>query len=197
MTSKKIIAQQMGEAVSHRISDEAAQKLASILVHVELRKNEFLLREGEISHLMYYVKSGLLRQFCYKNGKEMTEHFACEKGIFVTIDSFFHQKPTNTMIEALESVELYGIPYAPLMSLINDCREISALYRNIIETMLINVQRKIYAFRFETANERYLRLLKERPDIIRRVPLVHIASYLLMSPETLSRVRAGILGGQA
>jgi CRP-like cAMP-binding protein len=193
MTSKRIIVQQMGEAASHIISEDAAEKLASILEHKELRKNECLLKEGEINHLMYYVKSGLLRQFCYKNGKEITEHFVSEGSIFVSIDSFFNQKPTNTRIEALEPVELYGIPYLPLMSLVHECREISSLYRCIIEMMLINIQKKIYEFQFETANDRYLRLLRERPDIIQRVQLVHIASYLIMSPETLSRVRAGIL----
>ncbi|MDR1259584.1 MAG: Crp/Fnr family transcriptional regulator [Tannerellaceae bacterium] len=193
MTNKKIIAQQVGEVASHAISEDAADKLASILIHKEVRKNECLLREGEINNLMYYVKDGLLRQFCYKNGKEITEHFASEDSILISIDSFFNQKPTNTRIEALEPVELYGIPYLPLMELVRDCREINSLYRCIIETMLTNIQKKIYEFQFETANERYMRLLKERPDIIQRVPLVHIASYLIMSPETLSRVRAGIL----
>jgi CRP-like cAMP-binding protein len=197
MIGKKIIAQQMGERVSHNMSDDATEKLASILVHLEVRKNEFLLKEGEVSHLVYYVKSGLLRQFCYKNGKELTEHFACEGSLFVNIDSFFHQRPAHAMIEALEPVVLYGIPYKPLMSLILESHEINLMYAHILEKLLIGVHKKINAFRLETAHERYLRLLKERPDIIKRVPLVHIASYLLMSPETLSRVRAGLLNEQA
>lgn len=197
MISKKVIAQQMGEVVSHTISNDATEKLASVLVYKELEKNEFLLKEGEVCDLVYYVKRGLLRQFCYKNGKEMTEHFACEENIFICVDSFFHQKPTHAMIEALEPVVLYGIPYKPFMSLVQECREISLMYCRIMEMMMTGIQKKIFAFRFETANERYLRLLKERPDIIQRVPLVHIASYLLMSPETLSRVRAGRFNGQA
>jgi CRP-like cAMP-binding protein len=197
MISKKIIAQQMGEIVSHIVSDDASEKLASILVYMELEKNEFLLREGDISELVYYVKSGILRQFYYKNGKELTEHFICEENIYISVDSFFYQKPAHTMIEALEPTILYGIPYKPLMLLIQDCREISFMYCRIMEMMLAGIQRKIFAFRFETANERYLRLLKERPDIVQRVPLIYIASYLLMSPETLSRVRAGMLNVQA
>ncbi|MDR2118269.1 MAG: Crp/Fnr family transcriptional regulator [Tannerellaceae bacterium] len=197
MISKKVIAQQMGEIISHTISNDATEKLASILVHMELEKNEFLLKEGEISDLVYYVKRGLLRQFCYKNGKELTEHFVCEENIFICIDSFFYQKPTHAMIEALEPVVLYGIPYKPFMELAQEYSEISLMYCRIMEMMLTGIQRKIFTFRFETANERYQRLLKERPDIIQRVPLVYIASYLLMSPETLSRVRAGILNGHA
>ncbi|MDR1918214.1 MAG: Crp/Fnr family transcriptional regulator [Tannerellaceae bacterium] len=193
MIGKKIIAQQMGERVSHIMSDVAAEKLASILVHMEVGKNEFLLKEGDVSNLVYYVKSGLLRQFSYKNGKELTEHFVFEGNVFINIESFFHQKPTHARIEALEPVVLYGIPYKPFMSLIQESHEISFMYCHLLETMLLGIHKKINEFRLETANERYLRLLKERPEIIRRVPLVHIASYLLMSPETLSRVRAGIL----
>ncbi|MDR2810015.1 MAG: Crp/Fnr family transcriptional regulator [Tannerellaceae bacterium] len=197
MISKKFIAQQMGEVVSHTISNDATEKLASILIYIELEKNEFLLKEGEISDLVYYVKRGLLRQFCYKNGKELTEHFACEENIFICLDSFFCRKPTHAAIEALEPTALYGIPYEPFMSLVRECGEISLMYCRIMEMMLTGIQKKIFEFQFETANERYQRFLKERPDIIQRVPLLHIASYLLMSPETLSRVRAGILNGSA
>jgi CRP-like cAMP-binding protein len=197
MISKKVIAQQMGEVISYAMSSGAAEKLASILEYAEVEKNEFLLKEGDISHSLYYVKKGILRQFCYKNGKELTEYFICEENIFICVDSFFRQQPTHATIEALEPVALYGIPYQPFMSLVRECREISLMYCRIMEMMLIEVRKKIFAFQFETANERYLRLLKERPDIIQRVPLVYIASYLQMSPETLSRVRAGILNGHA
>jgi CRP-like cAMP-binding protein len=193
MKRERIIARQMGELVSQIMSDHAIEKLASVLVHKEVEKNEFLLKEGDVNDSLYYVKSGLLRQFYYKNGKELTEQFACEENIIINIDSFFHQRPTSATIEALEPVVLYGVPYKPLMCLIQECREISLMYCHIIESMLIGIQRKMNVYRLETANERYHRLLKERPEIVRRVPLVHIASYLLMTPETLSRVRAGIV----
>jgi CRP-like cAMP-binding protein len=197
MKGKELIARQMGEVVSQMMSDQTVEKLASILVYMEVEKNEYLLKEGEKSNWIYYIKSGLIRQFYYKNGRELTEQFACEENIFINIDSFFHQKPSHTTIEALEPVMLYGIPYNPLMNLIQECREISLMYCRIVEEALIGLQRRSNAFRFETANERYLRLLKERPEIVQRAPLVHIASYLLMSPETLSRVRAGILNENA
>lgn len=193
MTHKKIIAQQISEKLSHPMSKDAIEQLASILVHVEVGKNEILLKGGEVSKLVYYVESGLLRQFCYKNGKELTEHFVSEGNLFINVDSFFHQLPTHATIEALEPLSMYGIPYQPLMSLIVESREINLMYCRILEKLLMGINEKFNAFRLETANERYLRLLKERPDIIQRVPLVHIASYLLMSPETLSRVRAGLL----
>jgi CRP-like cAMP-binding protein len=195
MISKKIIAQQMGEVVSHTVSDAAAENLASILTRMEFEKGAILLKEGEISNWAYYVKSGMFRQFCYKNKKELTEHFVCEENVFICVDSFFYRKPAHAAIETLEPTVLYAIPYEPFMSLTRDHPEISLIYCRIMEMMLAEIQRKIVSFRFETANERYLRLLKERPDLLQRVPLIYIASYLQMSPETLSRVRAGILNG--
>jgi CRP-like cAMP-binding protein len=193
MKGKELIARRISEKVSQTMSEQAIEKFASILEYVEVEKNEFILKEGEKSKWIYYIKSGLIRQFYYKHGKELTEQFASEENIFVNIESFFHQKPSRAMIEALEPVVFYGIPYSPLTNLIRECPEISLIYCRIIEEALIGLQQKSDAFRFETANERYLRLLKERPEIVRRAPLVHIASYLLMSPETLSRVRAGII----
>ena len=70
--------------------------------------------------------------------------------------------------------------------------EIEVMYRRLLENSLILSQRKADFLRFETANERYARLLKEHPEIVQRAPLSHIASYLLMTPETLSRVRANM-----
>ncbi|MDR3142880.1 MAG: Crp/Fnr family transcriptional regulator [Tannerellaceae bacterium] len=192
MNTNKSVAQRLGEIV-FPLSNNDVEKLASILIRTELKKNEIFLREGEISNQMYFVQSGLIRQYYYKNGRDLTEHFACENNIFINIESYLLQEPTHLIIEALEPTVLYGIPYRQLSVLMAEYRDISVLYQRFVEQILISVQQKIDSFRYETANERYYRLLKERPEIIKRAPLVHIASYLLMSPETLSRVRSGVL----
>lgn len=192
MNANRSIVQRLAEIVSP-LSDNAAERLASILIRTELKKNETLLREGEVSDQMYFVQNGLIRQYYYKNGRDLTEHFACENNIFINIESYLLQEPTYLMIEALEPTVLYGIPYGPLSKLTDEYMDINVLYRRYMELIIVGIQQKIDSFRFETANERYHRLLRERPEIVKRAPLVHIASYLLMSPETLSRVRAGIL----
>ncbi|MDR0430450.1 MAG: Crp/Fnr family transcriptional regulator [Tannerellaceae bacterium] len=192
MNTNKSVVQRLTKIVSP-LSDNAIDKLTSILVRIELKKNETLLREGEISDQMYFVQSGLIRQFYYKNGRDLTEHFACENNIFINIESYLLQEPTKLLIEALEPAVLYGIPYRQVSVLMDEYPDVGVLYRRFMELILIGIQQKIDSFRFETANERYHRLLRERPEIVKRAPLVHIASYLLMSPETLSRVRAGML----
>jgi CRP-like cAMP-binding protein len=192
MSTNESVVQRLSQIVSP-LSNNAAEQLASILIRTELKKNETLLRKGEVSDQMYFVQSGLIRQYYYKNGRDLTEHLACENNIFINIESYLLREPTCLMIEALEPTILYGIPYRQIAILADEYRDIAMLYRRFIEQVLVSVQQKIDSFRFETANERYYRLLKERPEIIKRAPLVHIASYLLMSPETLSRVRSGML----
>ena len=95
-------------------------------------------------------------------------------------------------MEALENTVLYVIPHDPLLALCAEDFEIEVMYRRLLENSLILSQRKADFLRFETANERYARLLKEHHEIVQRAPLSHIASYLLMTPETLSRVRANM-----
>ena len=109
------------------------------------------------------------------------------------IESFLRQVPSRLIVEALENTVIYGLPHDEVLALGAECYEIEVLYRGLLENSLILSQVKMDMFRMETANERYIRLLREQPEIVKRAPLSHIASYLLMTPETLSRVRANIV----
>lgn len=175
------------------ISKEALDKLASILVRTEIKKGQTFLNEGDICKQIGYVQKGLVRQYYYKNKKDFTEHFSCEGDVFICIESFLRQVPSRLIVEALENTVIYGLPHDEVLALGAECYEIEVLYRGLLENSLILSQVKMDMFRMETANERYNRLLREQPEIIKRAPLSHIASYLLMTPETLSRVRASII----
>lgn len=192
MDLSRHIAQKFSE-LSSPLSDAALDKIASILVRTEVKKNTLYLKEGEVSKYIGYVYKGMLRLFYYKNKKDLTEHFACEGTNFFSIESFFRQQPTHLMIEALENSVVYGLPHDELLELAAEHYEIEVMYRTLIENSLILSQQKADTLRFESANERYRRLLREYPEIIQRAPLSHIASYLLMTPETLSRVRASLV----
>jgi len=192
METKRLIALQISK-LTMPLSDRALKKLASILVLIELKKGELFLREGEVCKHMGYIQKGMVRVFYYKNNKEITEYFAYEDKFFVSIESCFRQKPSAMIIEALEPTTVYGLPYDELITLGREDVEISEFTRTLLEISLIISQNKTDSLRFETANERYTRLMKDDPEIIKRAPLSYIASYLLMTPETLSRVRANIL----
>ena len=172
---------------------EGRELLAQVLIRKELEKGEMLLNEGQISRHMVFVGKGMLRQFYYKNGKDVTEHFSYEGCILMCIESLLKQEPTHLMAEALEPAVVYMPPYDVLQKLLEQSKEINAFYRKVLEYSLIVSQIKADSWRFETARERYNLLLHHHLEIIKRAPLSHIASYLLMTPETLSRVRSGVL----
>ena len=175
------------------MSKEGRELLAEVLIRRESNKGEIVLNEGQVSHDLIFVGKGMLRQFYYKNGKDVTEHFSYEGCIVMCIESLLKQEPTRLIVEALEQYTLFLFPYNALQRLVETSPEINMFYRKILEYSLIVSQVKADSWRFETAHERYNLLLKHHPEIIKRAPLSHIASYLLMTPETLSRVRSGVL----
>ena len=155
-------------------------------------EGEFLVRIGDADRPRD-VCAYLLRQYYYKNGKDVTEHFSYEGCIVMCIESFLKQVPTKLIVETLEPVVLYMFPRDMLFKLAKENWEINMFYQKILEYSLIVSQIKADSWRFESARERYNLLLETHPEIIKRAPLAHIASYLLMTPETLSRVRSGVL----
>ena len=130
-------------------------------------------------------------------GDVFPEHFSLESDVVICIESILLQQPTRLMIEALEAGTLYMIPADQFLKLSKESWEINMFYRKMLEFSLILSQKKADSWRFETARERYLRLMADQPEVVQRAPLAHIASYLLMTPETLSRVRATALQDEA
>lgn len=193
---KKII----NETVNQRfpeMSTESRDLLCTIITRREMEKGELLLKEGQVSRHFVIVGKGMVRQFYYKNGKDVTEHFSLESDVVICIESILLQQPTRLMTEALEAGTLYMIPADQFLKLSKESWEINMFYRKMLEFSLILSQKKADSWRFETARERYLRLMADQPEVVQRAPLAHIASYLLMTPETLSRVRATALQDEA
>ncbi|MCC8187065.1 MAG: Crp/Fnr family transcriptional regulator [Bacteroides sp.] len=172
---------------------EGRKLLEEVLIRKDLAKGEFLINEGQTCQHIVIVGKGMMRQFYYKNGKDVTEHFSYEGCILMCIESMLKQEPSHLMAEALEPAVVYMLPFDTLQKLMERSWEINMFYRKILEYSLIVSQVKADSWRFETARERYNFLLRTHPEVIKRAPLSHIASYLLMTPETLSRVRSGAL----
>ena len=169
--------------------------MAGILVCRKYKKGEIILNEGEVCECMRYIEKGMTRQFYFKYDKDVTEHIGYEGGMIICLESYLKQKPTRIMIEALEPTVLWEIKKDDIERLSMEHSDIGVLYRKFFEYSLIDSQIKADTLRFEPAHERYNKLLQLHPEILKRAPLVYIASLLQMTPETLSRVRSASLNG--
>ena len=191
-TTTRDIARELARKYSTMTHDEL-DVLESVLVPLKFSKGEMILKEGEICRYIYYIERGLIRQFYFKNGKQITEHLGEDRTMFMCIESLFREEPTKLQVEALEPTMVYALPKSKLEEVAMHNVNIQILYRKILEESLIISQVHADLVRFETAQNRYKRMCKLSPQVILRAPLVYIASYLQMTPETLSRVRSSVL----
>ena len=186
------VARELARRYSTMTHDEL-DVLESILVPMKFQKGDFILKEGDICTNIYWVSKGLVRQFYVKNGTELTEYMATENTIFMSIESLFKEEPSYQQIQAIEPTIIFALPKDRLEKEAVRNVNIQMLYRKILEESLILSQVHADMLRFESAQERYAKLVKRSPQLILRAPLVYIASYLQMTPETLSRVRTSAL----
>lgn len=177
----------------HPLPAAELEEVAALFTRREVRKGEKLVCVEQVARDIYFVEKGLLRQFYYKGGRDITENFACDGDGAMCIVSLFTGKGSRLQMEALEDGVVWSIPYAALVSLSERRLHVARLLRRILERSLILSQYKADSWRFETSRERYHRFVHDFPEIARRASVNHIASYLLMTPESLSRVRAGVL----
>ncbi|MBQ8866577.1 MAG: Crp/Fnr family transcriptional regulator [Bacteroidaceae bacterium] len=176
-----------------RLSPEATKALSLIMEPLKLAKGEVFIKEGDIAHHIHYVEKGMVRQFYFKNKRDLTEHISYEGNVVICLESYLRNEPTRLMAETLEPSIIWRISKENFYRLTEEMREVEYFYRKIFEYSLLVSQQKADDMRFETAHDRYRLLMERHPEIIKRAPLVHIASFLQMSPETLSRVRSGML----
>lgn len=186
------IARELARKYSTMTYDEL-DVLESLLVPIKYGKGEKILQEGEVCRNISYIEKGLVRQFYFKNGKEVTEHLGVDHSIFMCIESLFKEEPSRLQVEVLEPTLVYALPKAKLEAAAMRNVNIQMLYRKILEESLIQSQIHADLVRFESAPNRYKRLCDLSPQVVLRAPLTYIANYLQMTPETLSRIRSGVL----
>lgn len=157
--------------------------------HKKLPKTHLLHEAGTICKDIYFLQSGMARTYFYKEGKDITVHLASEGEIISAVDSIISLKKSRYSVELLEDSELFYISYQDLQTILSNHPQYEKYVRLVLERMYTEGADRIEEFLFFTAKERYDNLLKTRPKLIQRVNLGHIASYLGMTQETLSRIR--------
>jgi CRP-like cAMP-binding protein len=186
--SSEMLMQRLQQLSPLSLESEAA--FLAILKPISYPKNHIFLREGQISNYFFYLKKGAVRLFYYKNEKEITEWLTLDDSFFLSIGSFYRREPSRIMMQTLESCELILISHDDLLRLSAKYHDIETLHRKIVTASLLSSQVRMESIQFETAQQRYDKFIATRPDILQRVPLMHIASFLGVTLETLSRIRA-------
>lgn len=158
-----------------------------------LESKEVLLNFKQQDSNLYFVKSGCVRLFVIdKNGEQINLGFGYENSLITCFQTFIEGKPSLISIEAILETELIAISKADLMQLIHSNSEIALWYQSMLEyTLTGHIQRQVELLTLKPY-ERYDVFVKRSGHLINRIPLKYIASYLMMKPETLSRIRARI-----
>ncbi len=173
-----------------QLSPESESEFLSAWKFWSVPKDHLLVRQNTISDYIYFIEKGVARIFYYKNEKEVTEWIAMDEQFFLSLSSFYMRTPSLLIIQTLEPSEVYGIHHDDLMSLADKHHDVERLLRNMMTGGFIMSQQRMFSTQFESAQQRYENLLKNTPDIILRVPLSYIASFLGVTLETLSRIRS-------
>jgi len=165
---------------------------ASKLQVKQLKRKEFLLREGQICSNSYFINNGCLRYFYNVKGEEITGQFFFENGWYADYGSYLSGKPSEQNIEALEKTELLVLPKASLDELFVEIPTFEKFGRLMAEKAFLGMRQYTEMVTKQTAEERYLNLIKDRPKVIERISQHYIASYLGIKAPSLSRIRKRI-----
>lgn len=158
-------------------------------------KRQFLLQEGDVCQQLAFVEKGALYSYSVDaKGSEHVLRFAFEGWWIADLQSFFTGKPSTLNIELLEDSELLVLDRPQHQKLLEQIPAYERYHRIILQNAYVALQQRLENALGRTAEEKYARLIKHNPEFMNRVPLNLIASYLGISPETLSRVRSNFRG---
>jgi CRP-like cAMP-binding protein len=156
----------------------------------KIPKGQYLAQSGEICDTMVFIIRGLMRSFLIEDGKEITTRFGMENELVTTLDSFIMNVPTIENIQAVEDCDMLVISSADLNKLYQKCPSFNAVGRRLMELYYIYAEKRAYITRMHDAEKKYELFLQYFPAFANRVQLTYIASFLGITIETLSRVRA-------
>lgn len=172
------------------LTKEEEDYFKSILKHRVLRKRQYLLQAGDVCRYENYIIKGCLRAYTVDNkGEEHIAMFGMEDWWISDLYSFLTETPATQHIDALEDSEVFSIEKKDLENLYKEVPKFDRLMRILLQNAFVTNQNRILASISQTAEEQYLAFIQKYPSLEQRVPQHQIASYLGITPETISRIR--------
>lgn len=168
--------------------EEWADKESRMQVR-QIKKGDYLLREGEVCRHLGFINQGIFRVFSMVNGKEITTNFFFDGSFISDYMSFVKQKPSGEYIQALTDSEITLTAYDDIQYIYETYTNWQKFGRLIAEKVFTSMYKRQQDFLFYSPTERYLKLMEKRPKVLLHIPQVYIASYLGITPEYLSRIR--------
>lgn len=173
------------------LSPQEQSAFEQVLSRVHCPRKHWLYRAGEVCDKLYFIESGVLREyFLDNNAEEITNWIGSENTLATSMYSFITRSPTQMYMQALEDASLVAIHYTDLQHLYEQFHAIERLGRLLTERYFIETEEAKRSLQYLNATQRYEQFLQLYPKLSQRVPLGYIASYLGISLETLSRIRA-------
>lgn len=156
---------------------------------IHLKRNEYLKVQGSIDTTIYLVVEGSLRIFVVDENEEHTIRFGYKNNLIASLDSFLNEQPSDFFIQALKTTSIKAISKSAYMSFIASKPENMQLWNEILKNFVLQQMERERDILTSSPVERYNRVLKRSPQLFQHIPHKYIASYLRMTPETLSRIK--------
>jgi CRP-like cAMP-binding protein len=173
-------------------SEDECSMFVPYLKKKVLNKGEYLLKENQIVNEIAFIEKGVLRLYYLSDGKEINNHFFLENDYAVSYLDFLKNRPSRYYIQALDDCELLTFNAESLQIAYDSSKNWERFGRIIAESVYAIATNRFESFLFLSAKERYLQMLNDYPKFIQRIPLYHLASYLGIERESLSRIRKEI-----
>ena len=176
-----------------QLSYSTPQEKQFIKQHLNIRfykKGDYFLESGQVQTEMGFICSGLIRRFYInEKGNQITTGFTKENEYITDYPAFIRQRASKYYLQCLEPTTIVNLPYKIIQECYSKFRNSEMQGRLIAENVLTILNDRVESFLFNTAEERYLKFISENPDLIQRVSLTHLASFLGVERQSLSRIR--------
>lgn len=174
------------------ISDENWKIYSGKNIRKEYKKKDLILEKGEVDNYLSFVEEGTARLYFVKENRELTTRFVFRHQYLTSYDSFLQRSPSRCTVEALTDMVVWQIHYDDLQEVYRTSSVGNLIGRVTVEYIYLAKSDREFSYLSESAEERYLKLMKEHPELFQLVPLKHIATYLGITPQALSRIRRRI-----